>query len=140
MDPETVSTLVTILRPYDPLVEIGIGRRTVVARALADRGNAVTAIDRRHRPVPDGVAFVRDDVTDPQWDGYQRVEALYALNLPPELHRPVYDLARTVDATLLFTTLGTDPPTIPCDPQPIPGDTVYLADRTAPGAWNTTAP
>jgi len=117
--------LVGRLSDYDRVVEVGIGRRDAVARALADSDVAVTATDVRQREVPPGVNFVVDDVTDPFREYYENAGAVYALNLPPELHRPAADLAEAVEADLFFTTLGGDPPTIPVSRETIPGETLY---------------
>ncbi|GAB3036900.1 UPF0146 family protein [Natronobiforma cellulositropha] len=119
------------LERYARLVEVGIGRRTDVAEALVARGASVTATDVHQRAVPEGVTFVRDDVVDPRLSIYRDADAIYALNLPPELHRPTLDLARRVDADFVFTTLGGDEPTVPVERVTIPGDTLYVA-RDAP--------
>jgi len=102
-------TLVTRLSDCERVVEVGVGRRPGVAAALAERGVDVTATDLRDRSTPEGVRFVRDDVTDPDLAVYRGADAVYARHCPPELQRPVRDLARTVGATVLFTTLGGDP-------------------------------
>jgi len=120
--------LVGRLSDYERVVEIGIGRRTAVARALAAAGVAVTATDVRERAVPPGVTFVVDDVTDPDRSVYAGADALYARNLPPELQRPALSLARDAGAPLLFTTLGGDPAVVPVSRDPIPGGTLYVGD------------
>jgi len=102
-------TLVTRLSDCERVVEVGVGRRPGVAAALAERGVDVTATDLRDRSTPEGVRFIRDDVTDPDLAVYRGADAVYARHCPPELQRPVRDLARTVGATVLFTTLGGDP-------------------------------
>lgn len=121
------------LTRYDRLVEVGVGRRPEVAGALAAAGREVTATDVRECPVPEGVRFVRDDVVersemaDP--GSIYRVDAVYALNLPPDLHRPARDVARAADAAFLFTTLGFDPPEGPVRPEPLPGgETLFVAE------------
>lgn len=121
---------------FDCVVEIGIGRRSAVARALAEAGVEVIATDVRERPVPDGVAFVVDDVTDPDIEVYADAEAIYALNCPPDLHRPARNLARDLGAPFLFTTLGGDPPAIPVERETIPGDTLFRS-RFEPGGAST---
>jgi uncharacterized UPF0146 family protein len=108
------------------VVEVGIGRRTAVARSLADTGVDVTATDIREREVPPVVTFVRDDVTAPNRAVYDGAELLYALNLPPELHRPLARLARAVDAKCWFTTLGGDQPVVPVERVALPDETLYL--------------
>lgn len=121
----TQDALVDRLQSFDPVVEVGVGRRPDVAAALADRGVAVTVTDVVDRPVPEGVTFRRDDVTEPTRGIYRGAAAIYALNLPPDLHRPTRDLARSVGAAFRFTTLGGDPPAVPADPVTLPGETLY---------------
>ncbi|WP_225333210.1 UPF0146 family protein [Halomicrobium urmianum] len=126
--------LVERLSAFDRLVEVGIGRRPAVAAALADRGTGVTATDVVERSTPDGVRFVRDDVTDPDPSVYASVDAVYALSLPPELHRPTWEAARAADAAFLFTTLGGDGPAIPVERASLPdGETLYWAREEGPG-------
>jgi uncharacterized UPF0146 family protein len=102
-------TLVTRLSDCERVVEVGVGNRPGVAAALAEYGVDVTATDVRDRSTPEGVRFVRDDVTDPDLAVYQGADAVYACHCPPELQRPARDLARAVGAPFLFTTLGGDP-------------------------------
>ncbi len=128
-------TLAEYLARYDRLVEVGVGRRPDVAAALAARGKTVVATDVHDRSVPDGVRFVRDDVVaradrvaageDPG-DAYD-ADAVYARNLPPELHRPVRDVARAAGADCLFTTLGGDQPTVPVRRETVGDETVFVA-------------
>lgn len=117
------------LAVYASLVEVGIGRRPDVARALADRGCRVTTTDIYPRDVPEGLAFVLDDVTDPDLGNYADADAIYALNCPPELHRPIEDLARRVGAAFLFTTLGGDGPAVPVSRRTLPSETLFVAQR-----------
>jgi len=126
-DPER-DALVSRLSNHDCAVEIGVGRRPDVARALAAAGLEVVATDVRERAVPDGVRFVRDDVTDPDRSVYAGADVLYARNLPPELQRPALSLARDVGARLCFTTLGGDPAVVPASRESIPGGTLYVTD------------
>ncbi|MFC7140462.1 UPF0146 family protein [Halosimplex aquaticum] len=127
MIPETLDALVDRFAAYDAAVEVGIGRRTVVAEALVDAGTDVVATDRRTRPVPESVRFVRDDVTDPDYSVYADADLLYALNLPPELHRPTLAVAREAGATFAFTTLGTDQPLVAVDRETLPAETLFVA-------------
>ncbi len=120
------------LSEYESLLEVGVGRRPEVAAELVARGRSVAATDVREFPVPPGVRFAVDDIvarseaTDP--GPLYRVEALYALNLPPELHRPTRDVARSVGAEFLFTTLGYDEPAVPVDREALPGgETLFVA-------------
>ncbi len=129
----TRRALVSYLSRYDTVVEVGIGTRTEVASDLATAGVDVTATDIHERTVPSGVAFVLDDVTVPDRTVYADADAIYALNLPPELHRPVLDLAMDVDAAFRFTTLGGDPPAVPVERKSLPSETLYLASSDRKG-------
>jgi len=114
------------LAEYDTLVEVGVGRRWDVARTLVNRGCTVTATDIVDRTPPASVAFARDDITAPDRSVYADADAVYALRCPPELHRSLVCLGRSVDAAVRFTTLGTDPPAVPVDPIALPGTTLYV--------------
>ncbi|MFC4439591.1 MULTISPECIES: UPF0146 family protein [Natrialbaceae] len=127
-DPATIEAH---LATYDRAVEVGIGRRTDLAAALVDAGVAVTATDVYQRDVPEGVRFVRDDIVDPDPQVYADADAMYARNLPPELHRPALEVAERADAEFLFTTLGSDQPAIPVERRTVRKGTLYVA-RTAP--------
>ncbi|MBZ6494399.1 UPF0146 family protein [Natrinema longum] len=115
------------LSAYERAVEIGIGRRTELARALAARGVSVTATDVHDRAVPEGVTFVRDDIVDPDPSVYADADVVYARNLPPELHRPALEAARDADAEFLFTTLGGDSPAVPVERVTVDEGTLYVA-------------
>ena len=127
MIPETLDALVARFAEFDAAVEVGVGRRTVVADALAETGIDVTATDRRVRSVPEPVRFVVDDVTDPDPSVYAGAELVYALNLPPELHRPTLAAAREAGAAFMFTTLGTDQPLVPVERETLPAETLFVA-------------
>jgi uncharacterized UPF0146 family protein len=119
------------LTGYTVAVEVGIGSHPDVARDLAERGVHVTATDVHQQPPPEGVRFVRDDVTDPTFSLYRPADVLYALNCPPELQRPLADLATQIGADCLFTTLGTDPAVIPATPETLPDETLFSATTPA---------
>lgn len=118
--------IVRRLRGYGRLVEVGIGERHRVAAELAREAH-VTATDIVPRSVPQGVEFVIDDVTAPTPGIYADADVIYARNLPPELHRPVLDLARDSDAVFAFTTLGGDHPTVDADPETLDRGTLFWA-------------
>ena len=119
--------VVEVLAGYEVLVEVGVGRRTGVAAALADRGRQVTATDVVERGVPDGVRFVVDDVTDPDPSVYEGADAVYALRCPPELQRSLVAVAESAGADCLFTTLGGDPVVVPADPKTVASGTLFVA-------------
>jgi len=124
----TRDALVDFLGTYDTVVEVGVGRQPDVAEALAEAGVAVTATDVRERSVPPGVAFVRDDVTDPGLGVYAEADAIYGLNLPPELQGATAAVASRVDAACHFTTLGAEHPAVPATPRTLPGETLFTAE------------
>jgi len=125
--------LVKRLSAADSVVEIGVGNRPGVAAGLAERGVDVTATDIRERSVPDPVAFVRDDVTEPTLSAYEGADIVFARNLPPELQRPVLRVARRVDAACWFTTLGGDPAVVPAEPEQLPGGVTLYRASDGPG-------
>lgn len=128
MRPDTEQALVDALSDVDEVVEVGVGNRPDVAAGLAARGVSVTATDITNRETPPEVTFVQDDVTDPRIDLYRDADVVYALNCPPELHRPLCELAQRVDADCRFTTLGTDPPVLDVQPRQLPGETLYAVE------------
>lgn len=158
--PSSRSPLVDELAAFDRLLEIGVGERPEVARALARRGCDVVAIDvdsaavDDREPVPNGDAaefgslrFRRGDVValaetadplgalangaGPPIDG---IDAVYGLNLPAELQRPAVELAERLGAACLFTTLGFEEPVVPVKRRPLGAETLYVArDPTEPG-------
>lgn len=121
------ATLVDALaaRAPDRAVEIGVGTRPAVAAELASRGREVAATDVVERSVPAEVSFVRDDAVHPDPAVYRGADLVYALNCPPELQRPLVDLARDADATWAFTTLGADPVTVDANPRTLPNGTLF---------------
>jgi hypothetical protein len=131
-----VAALADRLESYDVVVEVGVGERSEVAAALAARGATVTATDvAEPRCVaagsfPESVAFVRDDVTDPDPGVYADADLVYALNCPPELQRPLVDVARDAGADAAFTTLGADPAVVPASPEALSGvrETLFVAN------------
>ncbi|UHH25484.1 UPF0146 family protein [Halobacterium noricense] len=119
--------VVDVLAGYERLVEVGVGKRPDVAAELAARGRDVTATDVHEREVPENVAFVRDDVTDPEPSVYADADAVYALNCPPELHSALVAVAEAADAACLFTTLGGDQPAVPVKRRTVASGTLYVA-------------
>ena len=116
------------LGTYDAVVEVGVGDRPDVAEALVEAGVAVTATDIHDRSVPSSVAFVRDDVTDPGLGVYAEADAIYGLNLPPELQGATAAVASRVDADCHFTTLGAEHPAVPATPRTLPGETLFTVE------------
>jgi len=130
-DPETA--LVRRLSAAGSVVEVGVGNRPDIAAALTARGVDVTVTDVHERAVPEGVRFVRDDVTEPTLSVYQGADIVFARNLPPELQGPLRRVARRVDADCWFTTLGGDPAVVPVDPEQLPGGVTLYRASDGPG-------
>ena len=129
MNTDPNAALVDRLCRHDDLLEVGVGNRPGVAVGLTDRGCRVTATDVRDRPVPDPVRFVRDDVTDPDPAVYRGVDAVYALNCPPELQRPLVEVADVAGANCLFTTLGGDPAVVDAVPETLSSATLFRPNK-----------
>ncbi|WP_178915844.1 UPF0146 family protein [Natronomonas gomsonensis] len=125
MHTDSKATLVDRLAGFDRLVEVGVGNRTDVAAGLAERGRTVTATDIHERPTPSDVRFVRDDVTDPDVALYRDAEAVYALNCPPELQRPLAEAAAAAGAACFFTTLGGDPAVVDATTETLEDETLF---------------
>jgi len=127
------TAIVSRLSGYERAVEVGIGRRPEIAGRLTERGVDVVATDVGRRETPPGVAFAREDVTDPDPSRYGAADVVYALRCPPELQRPLREAARLGDADCFFTTLGTDPAVVPVDPETLDGVTLFRVRTDGPG-------
>lgn len=117
---------------YDELVEVGVGNRPDIAAALAARGRTVTATDVSVRDVPEGVRFEVDDLTDPDPALYVDADAVYMLRCPPELQRPLVDVAADAGTDCLFTTLGGDPSVVACLSESVADVTLFVAEVPSP--------
>jgi uncharacterized UPF0146 family protein len=128
----TAAALADRLEGYDAVVEVGVGARWAVATELANRDTRVTVSDidedalEPPPSLPETVTVVHDDVTDPDPSVYADADAIYALRCPPELQRPLRDVATSADADCLFTTLGTDPAIVPTTTESLPGTAVMV--------------
>jgi uncharacterized UPF0146 family protein len=132
--PPSERALVAALDTYERLIEVGVGRRPSVARALAEQGREVVAVDVEvsesvreavAAPGAGSIRVVAADVTGLATDGGGSVpdalglgssgggfDAVYARNLPAELQSPTVALAERLDAACLFTTLGFEEPVV----------------------------
>ncbi|WP_123620162.1 UPF0146 family protein [Halorubrum sp. CSM-61] len=149
--------LVDELAEHDDLVEVGIGDRPGVARALAERGRRVVAVDvepgDRTRAAAreieaeaaggslrvqrgDVLALVdgKADESDPgpivdagETDALDAIDAVYACHLPAELQRPTVALADRLEAACVFTTLGFEEPVVPVRRRSVEGGSLYVA-------------
>lgn len=125
------------LARFDRLVEVGVGSRTDLARALAAAGHDVVVVDVDPPEPPRGVRAVRDDVVeraralaaasdaDQPLGPYAGAGAVYARRLPPELQRPARGVARAAGVSLYFTTLGGDPAVVDACVETVTTGTLY---------------
>ena len=151
--------LVTELAAYDRLLEVGIGNRPGVARALAERGCDVVGIDTdvgertwkaerdvtgARGPKEGSFRLIEADLrslAEPERAGEalgsepeRSVDAVYACNLPAELQRPTLALAERLEVACLFTTLGFEEPIVPVTRRSLSETTLYVArDRSERG-------
>ena len=126
MHSDSTTSLLSILRPFKRLVEVGIGSRFDVAHTLS-KNRTIVATDIYQCDLPPGIQFFLDDICDPNLDLYSTTDIIYALNLPPELHQPTLNVALQVKSKFLFTTLGNEFPEIPVRIETTPGETIYWA-------------
>jgi len=88
------------------VVEVGVGERDEVARTLVESGYDVTVTDVRGVGAPEGVSFVRDDLTKTDASVYEGADLIYSVRPPYELHSALEELAREVCASLVVAPLG----------------------------------
>jgi uncharacterized UPF0146 family protein len=150
----TRRALVDELAGRDRLVEVGVGDRPGVARALAERGCRVVAVDvdpgDRTR---EAATETRDGATDGSirvrrgdvlaladgGSGLRAADAVYACHLPAELQRPTVALADRLDAVCVFTTLGFEEPVVPVRRRSVEGGALYVA-RDGGGGRRSSGP
>ena len=87
--------------------------------ALADSPDPAGDLGGPFDGEPDGT--VDGDLSGP-------FDAVYACNLPAELQRPTRKLARRLDATFAFTTLGFEEPVIPAARRTVGRETLYVVE------------
>ncbi|PAU85210.1 hypothetical protein CK500_00660 [Halorubrum salipaludis] len=153
----TRRALVEEIAGHDRLVEVGVGDRPGVARALAERGCRVVAVDvepgdrtraaaqeTESEEVAGSLRVRRGDILaladgkserdgdpladpDDDADGRTAVGAVYACHLPAELQSPTVALADRLDAACAFTTLGFEEPVVPVRRRSVDGAVLYVA-------------
>lgn len=97
-------------RSADKIVEIGVGRATQVLKDLREKlpNCELVATDVREGPVPEGVKFVLDDVTDPEREVYRGADLVFSLRAPVELYPYLRNIARWVEADLLIKPVSSE--------------------------------
>lgn len=94
----------------DKIVEVGVGRVPQVLETLGEEspGCELVATDVQEFPVPRGVDFFLDDVTDPEVDIYRGSDLIFSIRAPPELYGPLRDLVGKVGADLLVKPVSSE--------------------------------
>jgi len=91
---------------YKKVAEIGIGKNTLVAERLMEKGVKVVATDLK--PVKTNVEFYIDDVLNPKIEIYREAELVYSIRPPPELFSAIKMLAEKIHADCLIKPLYGD--------------------------------
>lgn len=95
-----------IAEHYRIVVEVGVGNNFEAARVIHDAGIRILCTDIREREPPEGMRFVRDDITCPRMDLYIGSDCIYAIRPGEEMMLPLVNLASEVGADLLVYHLG----------------------------------
>ncbi|MEM2908279.1 MAG: UPF0146 family protein [Candidatus Hadarchaeales archaeon] len=93
------------------IVEVGVGALPATAIELSRRLSRceIIATDiSPPPPLPPGVRFERDDVTNPRLRVYEGADLIYAMRPPPELQPYLLKLARKVGADLIVKPLAAE--------------------------------
>lgn len=96
-------------RSADKVVEVGIGKvpETVrELRRLLPRCQLVVTDIEEPEELPEGVKFVRDDVTEPNVQIYEDASLVYSIHPPLELQPSLFKIARKVGADLLIKPIA----------------------------------
>lgn len=91
-------------RVADKIVEVGVGEVPCVLAELRERlpDCKLVATDVQEVPVPEGVRFVLDDVTQPELSVYGGADLIFSLRAPPDLYPALTGLAEKVKSDLLI--------------------------------------
>lgn len=92
------------------IIEVGVGKTTEALEKLRKQLPQCTLIatDVRKVPVPEGVKFIRDDVTNPDSSKYREADLIFSLRAPPELYSSLKQIAGEVDADLLVKPVSSE--------------------------------
>ena len=95
-----------IAENYLHAVEVGIGKNTDAAQILSGAGKLLCSTDVRQMPVPDGLAFIIDDVFSPDISHYRLADVIYAIRPAIEMVPPLIALAKRVNCDCVVYHLG----------------------------------
>jgi len=85
------------------VVEVGVGRRTILLETLRKYGMEVMGVDIK--PV---TGVMPDDIFSPQHEIYEGAELICAIRPPTELWVPIAKIASKVGAELILRPLGSE--------------------------------
>jgi len=91
---------------YATVVEIGVGNNPGAASIIHAAGIPIRCTDIRLRDLPAGMAFVIDDVFEPDLSIYAGADLIYAIRPAIEMMAPLIALAKRADCDLLVYHLG----------------------------------
>lgn len=92
------------------LVEIGTGNLFKVAKELQNFGFDVLCVDIRDIEPPDGIKFIKDDVTSPNLDLYRGSCLIYSIRPPQELFNHILSISERVKADCIIKPLPEEVP------------------------------
>jgi uncharacterized UPF0146 family protein len=104
---------------YRHPVEVGIGRNPDAAAIVHAAGVPIRCTDIRNLELPEGIAYVVDDVFEPEVGFYHGADVIYAIRPAIEMLPPLIALAEKIGCDLLvyhlgFETYGSGGETIDC--------------------------
>ena len=91
---------------YTRAVEAGIGRNTVAAEMLAEKGILLRCTDIREQELPQHLQYVRDDLFSPDLSLYKGADVIFSIRPAIEMVPPLLDIARAVNCDLVVYHLG----------------------------------
>jgi hypothetical protein len=91
------------------VVEVGVGRRWDTAKELAEKGFEVIVVDVIDI-LPEGLRYIRDDITNPDSRVYQNASLIYSIRPPVELYPYIIEIARKVRADCIIRPLSNEFP------------------------------
>lgn len=91
---------------YTRAVEAGIGRNTVAAEMLAEKGILLRCTDIREQELPQHLQYARDDLFAPDLDLYKGADVIFSIRPAIEMIPPLLDIARAVNCDLVVYHLG----------------------------------
>jgi len=104
---------------YRNAIEVGVGRNPDAAEIIHAAGIPIRCTDVKTFNLPEGLAFIIDDVFEPDLPFYQGADVIYAIRPAVEMVPSLIALAEQIGCDLLvyhlgFETYGNGGETIDC--------------------------